>query len=262
MMDQLFKNKLDWGVQVSRGNILNATVTHRYGLANVGTSFVPITDNLVYRTPQAGAATALRIKAGGNAADTAAGAGARSLRLTGMNADGDMVSETLATAGASASAATSATFIRLFNAEVVDSGTYGTQSAGSHVGDIVIENAAGGTDWATIPVNGFPVSNTSIGSYTIPRTYTGFIEGISIAVEGAKLVDILMLSRSGVLQTAAPYKPVKRVAEWIGVANTLVDTFTMPLAFEELTDVGLLGKVSNGTGNVTIQMDILLLKNE
>jgi hypothetical protein len=262
MMDQLFKNKLDWGVQVARGNILNATVTHRFGMATVGTSLVPITDNLVYRTPQAGAATELRIKAGGNAADTAAGAGARSVRLTGMNADGDMVSETLATAGASASAATSAAFIRLFDAEVVDSGTYGTQSAGSHVGNIVIENAAGGTDWATIPVNGFPTSNTSIGSYTIPRTYTGFIEGISIAVEGAKLVDILMLSRSGVLQTAAPYKPVKRVGEWIGVANTLVDTFTMPLAFEELTDVGLLGKVSNGTGNVTIQMDILLLKNE
>jgi len=261
-MDQLYKNKLDWGVQVARGNILNATVTHLFGLANVGTSFVPIADALAYRTPQAGSATALRIAAGGNAADTAAGAGARSVRLTGLNASGDVVSETLATAGASASAATTATFIRLFHAEVMTSGTYGTQSAGSHVGNINIENAAGGTTWATIPVNGFPTSNTSIGSYTIPRSYTGFVEGISIAVEGAKLVDVLMLSRSSVLETAAPYKPVKRVAEWIGIANTLVDTFTMPLAFEELTDVGLLGKVSNGTGNITIQMDILLLKNE
>ena len=261
-MDQLFKNKLDWGVQVARGNILNATVTHRYGLANVGTSFVPIADSLAYRTPQAGAATALRIAAGGNAADTAAGAGARSVRLTGLNADGDIITETLATAGASASTATTAQFIRLFHAEVMTSGTYGTQAAGSHVGNIVIENAAGGTTWATIPVNGFPTSNTSIGSYTIPRTYTGFIEGISIAVEGAKLVDVLMLARNGVLDTAAPYQPIRRVAEWIGVENNLIDTFTMPLAFEELTDVGMLGKVSNGTGNITVQMDILLLKNE
>lgn len=261
-MDQLYKNKLDWGVQVARGNILNATVTHRFGLANVGTSFVPIADALAYRTPQAGSATALRIAAGGNAADTAAGAGARSVRLTGLNASGDVVSETLATAGASASAATTATFIRLFHAEVMTSGTYGTKSAGSHVGSINIENAAGGTTWATISINGFPTSNTSIGSYTIPRNYTGFVEGISIAVEGAKLVDVLMLSRSGVLETAVPYKPVKRVAEWIGIENTLVDAFTMPLAFEELTDVGLLGRVSNGTGNITIQMDILLLKNE
>ncbi len=261
-MDQLYKNKLDWGVQVARGNILNSEVVHIFGMAEVGTSFVPIADGLAYRTPQTGTATALRIKAGGNAADTAAGAGARSVRLTGLNASGDRITETLATAGASASAATSAQFIRLFKAEVVDSGTYGTQAAGSHVSNIVIENAAGGTDWATIPVNGFPTATTSIGSYTIPKNYTGFIEGMSIAVEGAKLVDVLMLQRGGVLDTAAPYEPIKRVQEWIGVDNNLVDTFTMPLTFPELTDIGMLGKVSNGTGNISIQMDILLLKNE
>jgi hypothetical protein len=262
MMDQMFKNKLNWGIQVARGNILNAEVTHRFGMATVGTTFVPIADGLAYRTPQAGSATALRIKAGGNANDTAAGTGARSVRLIGLNATGDVVSETIATAGASASAATTAIFIRLFDAEVVDSGTYGTQDAGSHAADIVIENAAGGTDWATIPVNGFPTSNTSIASYTIPRGHTGFIEGISIAVEGAKLVDILMLSRGGVLDTAAPYQPVQRVQEWIGIANTYVDTFTMPLHFPELTDIGMLGKVSNGTAAVMVQMDILLLRNE
>lgn len=261
-MDQLYKNKLDWGVQVSRGNILNAEVVHVFGMATVATDLVPISDALIYNTPQVGSATALRIKAGGNAADTAAGAGARSVRLTGLNADGDRVTEVLDTAGASASSATSAEFIRLFKAEVVDSGTYGTQAAGSHVGDIVIENAAGGTDWAKIPVNGFPTANTSIGSYTIPKNYTGFVEGISIAVEGSKLVDILMLKRGGVLDTAAPYQPINRVYEWIGVENTLVDEFKMPLIFEELTDVGMLGKVSNGTGSVMLQMDILLLKNE
>lgn len=262
MMDQLFKNKLDWGVQVARGNILNAEVTHRFGMATVGTDLVPVSDILAYRTPHVGAATALRIKAGGNANDTAAGTGARSVRLTGLNATGDVVSEVIATAGASASAATSAQFIRLFDAEVVDSGTYGTQAAGSHAGDITIENAAGGTDWATIPVNGFPAASTTNVSYTIPRGHTGFIEGISIAVEGAKLVDILMLSRGGVLDTAAPYDPVKRVQEWIGIANTYTDTFTMPLHFPELTDIGMLAKVSNGTAAVMVQMDILLLRNE
>ena len=261
-MDQLFKNKLDWGVQVARGNILNAEVTHRFGMATVGTSLVPVSDVLAYRTPQVSGATALRIKAGGNANDTAAGTGARSVRLTGLNATGDVVSEVIATAGASASAATSAQFIRLFDAEVVDSGTYGTQAAGSHAGDITIENAAGGTDWAKIPVNGFPTANTSIGSYTIPRGYTGFIEGISIAIEGAKLVDVLMLERGGVLDTAAPYEPIKRVQEWIGIDTNYNETFTMPLSFASLTDIGMLAKVSNGTAAVMVQMDILLLRNE
>jgi hypothetical protein len=31
MMDQLYRNKLDWFVQVSRGNILNAEVQHSLG---------------------------------------------------------------------------------------------------------------------------------------------------------------------------------------------------------------------------------------
>jgi hypothetical protein len=261
-MDQLYKNKLDWGVQVARGNILNAEVAHRFGMATVGTDLVPVSDVLAYRTPQPAGATALRIKAGGNASDTAAGAGARSVRLTGLNADGDVVSEVIATAGASASAATSAQFIRLFDAEVVDSGTYGTQAAGSHVGDIVVENAAGGTDWAKILVNGFPTSNTSIASYTIPRGYTGFIEGISIAVEGAKIADILMLERGGVLDAAAPYQPIKRVQEWIGIDSNYNETLTMPLQFAALTDIGMLAKVSNGTASVMVQMDILLLRNE
>ena len=150
-MDQFYKNSLDPLIQVSRGSIFNATSIYRMGTGLVATEYVPIADVLAYRTPQAGSATALRIKAGGNAADDAAGAGARSVRLTGLSATGAVVSETLATAGASASAATTQTFIRLFDAEVIDSGTYGTQSVGSHVGDIVIENASGGTDWAKIP---------------------------------------------------------------------------------------------------------------
>ena len=262
MMDQLYKNKLDWGVQVSRGNILNAQVAHRFGMATVGTDLLPVSDVLAYPTPQVAGATALRIKAGGNANDTAAGSGARSIRLTGLNANGDVITETLATAGIAASAATSAQFIRLFDAEVLASGTYGTQAAGSHAGNITIENAAGGTDWALIPINGFPTATTSNISYTIPRGYTGFVEGITIGIEGAKLVDVLMMSRSGVLETAAPYQPIKRVQEWIGIDTNYTDTFTMPLEFPELTDIGMLAKVSNGTASIMVQMDILLLRGE
>lgn len=261
-MDQLFKNKLDWGVQVSRGNVLNSEVRHIFGMADVSTTMVPVSDALVYRTPQVSGATALRIKAGGNANDTATGSGARSITLTGLNADGDMISETIATNGASASSATDSQFIRLFEVVVADSGAYGSQSAGSHAGDITIENAAGGTDWAKIPVNSFPNSSTAIGSFTIPKGYKGLIEGITVSIEGAKSADVLMLQRSNVLQSSAPYSPVRRMQEWIGLTDQFTDTFTMPFVYDELTDVGMLAKVNFGTAYVTLQMDILLLQNE
>ncbi len=261
-MDQFFKNSLPPMVQVSRGAMFNATYVHKVGAGIVGTDFVPVADSLVYRTPQAGSATALRIKAGGNAADTAGGAGARSVRLTGLSAAGLVVSETIATAGASASAATTQTFIRLFDAEVMTSGTYGTQSAGSHAGDITIENAAGGTDWAKIPVNSFPTSQASIGSYTIPDQYTGYVTDLSIEVEGTKSVDVILLARGGILQTAAPYSPIYRLYEWVGVTEAIHQEFSNPLRVEELTDIGIVAKVSNGTGAVTTTMEILLLRNE
>ncbi|XOY56321.1 MAG: hypothetical protein ACMUJK_00875 [Rhodobacterales bacterium] len=113
-----------------------------------------------------------------------------------------------------------------------------------------------------IPINGFATSTTSNVSYTIPRGYTGFVEGVSIGIEGSKLIDVLMMSRGGVLDTAAPYQPIKRVQEWIGIDTNYSDTFTMPLEFPELTDIRMLAKVSNGTGSIMVQMDILLLRGE
>lgn len=262
-MEQRYKNSLPWGHQLARGNIQLARIRHQFGRnAACGTSYTPVSDNGVYRTPQTSAATALRIKAGGNAADTAAGAGARSVRLTGIDASGDEITETIATAGASASVATNAQFIRLYEAAVVDTGTYGTQAAGSHVGDITIENAAGTQDWAQIQLNGFPASVTGIGSLTIPRNHVGLISNIQINVDLTKTTDFLILQRGSILDTAAPYEPIYKVQEFIGVARPISIQFEAPIKITELTDIGVLAKVSNGTGAVSVDMEVIILEAE
>lgn len=243
--------------------MVQAHVHHQFG-RNIAcpTTYVPVTDNGFYRTPLANAATPLRIKAGGNAADTAAGAGARSVRLWGLNASGDEIVEIVATAGALASAATTNSFIRLYQAEVYESGTYGTQAAGSHVGNITIENAAGTEDWAQIQLNGFPSGTTGIGSITVPRNHVGLVSSIQINVDNAKSTDVLILKREGILQTAAPHSPIQKVQEFIGVSRSISVTFDMPLKFPELTDVGVLAKVSNGTGAVSVDIEVLVLAAE
>jgi len=262
-MDVRQKTSLPWGYHVARKNMFQAHIHHQFG-RNVAcpTTYVPVTDNGIYRTPQPAAATRLRIKAGGNAADTASGAGARSVRLWGLNASGDEVVETLATAGASASALTVNSFIRLYQAEVYTSGTYGTQSAGSHAGNITIENATGGTDWAQIQLNGFPSGGTGIGSITVPRNHVGLLSSIQINVDQTKTTDVLILKREGILQSAAPYKPIQKVQEFLGVARPISIKFEVPLLFPELTDLGVLAKVSNGTGGVSVDMEVLMLEAE
>ena len=257
------KNTLPWGAQIARGNMRLAHVHHQFG-RNIacGTSYTPVTDNGLYPTPQVGAATTLRVKAGGNAADTAAGAGARSIRLYGLDANGDEVEEVIATAGASASASTSASFLRLYKVEVETSGTYGTQSAGSHVGNITIENTAGTQDWAQIQLNGFPSGSTSIGSITIPRNHVGLVTSIQINVDQAKATDIIILKREGVTQASAPYKPIVKLQEFLGVSSSVSISFETPIKFAELTDLGVLAKVSNGTGAVSVDIEVVMLEAE
>lgn len=221
----------------------------------------PITFGNIYRTPQAGAATALRVKAGGNAADTATGAGAREITLTGLNALGELITETLATAGISASAATTQSFMRLLDASVSASGTYATQSAGSHAANIVIENAAGTEDWATIALNGFPTGRSQCGIYTVPKGKTAYLAGISLQAESQKLTSFLLFKRENILETSAPYTPMTEIQHFPQISGGLVLNFDIPQRYPELTDFGFMGVVEGQTANVSSELEIILVDN-
>jgi len=259
------KNSLPWGAHISRGNMRLARIYHQFG-RNIacGISYVPVSDNGVYRTPQVAGATQLRVKAGGNAADTADGNGARSVKLWGINATGDEIVEVIDTAGASASSSTQNSFIRLYHVEVYESGTYGTQAAGSHVGSITIENAAGTEDWAEMLLNGFPSGASCIGSLTIPRNHVGLITSVKINVDasGGKAMDVLLMQRSGILEAEAPYQSIKKIQEFIGLKDASEITFDVPFKLPQLTDIGVLAKSSSGTNAISVDMEIIMLEAE
>lgn len=87
-------------IDIARGSARGARGFRLYGRnSNVGGTLEPISVGGIYRTPQVGSETALRIKAGGNANDAAAGLGARLVRIEGVNALGEYISEDVATNG-------------------------------------------------------------------------------------------------------------------------------------------------------------------
>lgn len=223
----------------------------------VAQGYVPVCPSGVYRTPQVGSQAALRIRAGGNAADSASGAGARAVRLYGLDVNGLEVSEVIETAGASASALSSTQFLRLLEARVVSSGTYATQSAGSHLADIVIEDSAGNF-WASIPLNGFPESRSRIGAFTVPADYECFLHGIRINADSAKTVDALVFQRSGVLETAAPYSPMSLITELFNVTGFEDLGYAAPIPVPAMTDIGILAKVDVQTARVGCGLGLYL----
>jgi len=246
------------GLDVVRGLAPGCTGFFRFGRnTSIGLTYAPVTRSGFYRTPQASAATALRIKAGGNANDTANGSGARSITLVGLNSSGDVISETIATAGASASEATTQTFMRLTQAFVASSGTYASQSAGSQAGAITIENAAGTADWALIADGTLGKGQAEIAVHTTPRTKSAVIMNLTVSSDSDKKANIVLFKRENILQTAAPYSPMLMVLE-LPQSSGLIDLqFNPPLHFPPLTDFGFLASVSSSTVDVAIGMDIM-----
>lgn len=248
---------------VAAGEIGRVSVVHKFGRnPAVGANFVPVTMGGVYQTPQFSSATTLRIASGGNANDTAAGTGAREITLEGIDENGAFVSEAIATAGASASSATTATFARLYRFYVSASGTYATAAAGSHSGDIVIENGAGGTTWGTITSTGFPMGQSEIGAYTVPKGYTAYITEMSMLTDSSKPADIIFFKREGANETAAPYKRMAKVLSTDALAEAFMQNHITPLGpYPEYTDIGFLAKVAAGTASVSVDFEIILIEN-
>lgn len=251
----------EFGFRVVSGQIEGYAVVHKFGHhENVGGTFEPVTDLGIYETPQVSGATTLRIKAGGDANDTAAGSGAREIMLFGLDETGAEVTETLATNGASASAVTSATFLRLFRVFVSASGTYATASSGSHADTITIENGSGGTDWAEMEVVGFPFAQSEIGVYSVPLGKTAYISQISIEVDGNKTPDVILFQRQGILETSAPYSAMRVVQNFVGLTGTMNEEYDVPIGpFPALTDVGFMAEVGTGSAAVSVDFTIIVV---
>lgn len=257
----LTRQSLPW-LDIARSLVTGITTIKKFGRNSaVGTSFVPIALGGVWQTPQSASATTLRIKAGGNANDTAAGSGARSVTLVGTDANFAELTETVATAGASASSATSGSFTRINRLYVASSGTYATAAAGSHSAAITIENGSGGTDWATIDATNFPKGQGEIGAYCVPAGKTAYVFLRQITVDSTKSNDLVFFWRDGADDTAAPYSAMRSQSVVIGLKSNLnfpeVDAPLGP--YVGPCDIGFMGKVDAGTASLAVEFDIYLV---
>lgn len=245
-------------LDIARGLAPGCRSFNKFGRnTSIGSTFTPVSRSGFYRTPQADAHVHLRIKAGGNVNDTVNGSGAREVTLVGIDEFGDYAIEALQTAGASASEQTSKSFIRLFDAYVSKSGTYATQTAGSHAGTITIENAAGGQDWSIIADGALGRGKTEMAVYTTPRDRSAALRNITISSDADKKANIILYKRENILEVAAPYTSMLLVTEYPQSSGLFDVTFDPPLYFPPLCDFGFLANVSASTVDVAVNMDIV-----
>lgn len=196
------------------------------------------------------AADTVRVRAGGNAADAAAGAGARAVTIVGLDATGARIQETVATAGAGASASTVQRFSRILESYVSASGTYSDGITGANVGAILIETTGG-----------ILVDNISAGAghsetaiYTVPLGFTGYLMSVHAEVDGtaSQRIDLRVYQRRNYLDTTPPVEARRLIEIYAGI-NSLVDTtYAGALSFPALTDLWLTAQRVGGSGNVAV----------
>lgn len=242
----------DFSLNQSTGNS-TYTGVHKFGSnIAVSTSYVLVAaQGGTYPWPTT--AQTVRVKSGGNANDTAAGSGARTVTVVGLDQNFVQQSDTLTLAGASASAASTITFIRIFRAFVATCGTY----TGSNTGDIQIENTSSAQVLGTLAA-GF--GQTQLSVYTVPLGYTAYLRNIFCQVSDGNSADVRMFQRLNADTVAAPFRPARIVWAVYDSAGLTDDLPAFMPSFAAKTDIWFDAKKITGSGNaaVSVSYDLTL----
>lgn len=240
-------------LEVAKGNVAGHSLVHKFGrndaVANGSWEFVSL---LSAATSFLSADTTARIKAGGNAADTAAGAGAREVTFVGVDDNLAEVAEAVATAGAGASSATTASFWRIYRAYVSSHGTYGD----SNTAAITIENSGGGTDLIQIAAE---EGQTQYAGFTVATGTTAYLLGVLISVDASKPADIKMIKRENFNDTSVPVQAYRLVRYWDGIQGAFSYEPKAPLKFDALTDIWFEAQGDGAQTEVSVDFDLLIV---
>jgi hypothetical protein len=251
----------DFLIEVEKGNIAGHSIVHKFGHGNVGTTLVPVSISLVYETPTA--AVALEIVSD-DAADALDDIGSWAYTVDGIDANYDYLSQTVAahaTTGLTA-VAIPTSLLRLTRWSVEASGSYGTQTTGSHVGALSIRVSGGGATWSTIADVPIPQGQSEIGCYTVPDGFNAYIIQQDIHVDSTKAVDVVIMTRQGIDVTSSPFTPFKTVSHYVGVSGHNPTDFKAPMDnFPGRTDILYMAKVASSTADVSVHFSILLIKD-
>lgn len=248
----------DFYTEVEKGRVPGHSIVHKFGHANVGTTMVPVTNSLVYQMPLS--AISLEFVSD-DANDTALGSGAREITFIGIDENYAEVTFSIATNGLTA-VPLPTNLLRLYRWGVSPrgSGTYATTLIGSHVGTLTVRAVGAGVTWSIIQPDPYPSSQSEIAFYTVPDGFRAFIAQQDISVDSVKSVEVNLIARTGIDIVVAPFDPMKVVVHYIGLTGGNPTDFKAPIdSFPARTDIGYMGKISNGTADITIHFSILLI---
>lgn len=250
--------RLPHTLQISAGDHPDLRVRHVFGSStDIGTNYVPVTDSKTWPTPTS--ATALELVSD-SADDAAAGTGARVVEVRGVTAWDEPLHHEYVTMTGLTAAPLTASFLRVVRLRVIESGTYGIQTAASHDSTITLRGSGGGATWAEIQSSGgFGLGQTKIGCLSLLQGERGFMDHVRVSLEATKTADLILFVRPEPDTVVAPFSPmiafgiVKLVqGEQMFQFDYPVDDFVGPC------DIGIMARASSGTTSLSCSYGMVI----
>ena len=244
----------DFNLQVARGQIQGHKTLFKFGNnpdSNGALETVWSLSSLyVYPT----SATAMKVSSS-SANDTAAGTGARTIRVEGLNANYNEISEVVTLNGHTAVLTTNI-FIRVFRSFVVTAGSTNTAAGTIYVGDGVVTAGVPATIYAEIP---FGENQTLMAMWTVPNGYTLFLSRTSFSAASNNAAQYVL----GKLM-ARPFGGVFRnVADVTANSNSIQYDFEVPIVIREKSDIEARVIALAGTNfYITASFEGIYIKND
>ncbi len=247
----------DFLIEVAQGNVPNHAIVNKFGASLVGTTLQPITNSGTYQTPTTAQALEL---VSDDANDNVAGTGAREVTVEGLDGNWNEVTQTVVPNGTTA-VALGTNLTRLYRWYVSQSGTYATDVAASHAGNLTIQASGGGTVWSSIPITPTALGQSLIGVYSVPTGKTAYLLSKNIFTDSGKTADVFFFYRGSADDVTAPYTGTFRLIQReIGVAGGIVLTSIPPKGpFVGPCDIGFMGVTAVATDDISVEFSLLVV---
>ena len=244
----------DWDFLANTGQVEGVTAEYKFGFnADIDDGTVPEDiwrgGGIYTGQPVGGSAETVDVVST-DADDTAAGSGARTVAITGLDANWDLQNDTLTMNGTTA-VTTTTTWFRVFRLKVLTSG-----ASDENEGTITVNHT---TTTANVFINVAPnVGQSQVAAYTVPRGFTAYITSIdaNISRGGTNSADFY-------LRTRKPGESFQTLANFSSgtTYQTTIDLRSW-YRLEEMTDVKLqVWDVTNNNTEAGGDFQFYLVKN-
>jgi hypothetical protein len=199
-----------------------------------------------------------------DANDTVAGSGARKVIVEGLDASFLEVSEEIDMNGASASTATTQTFLRINRVYVSEHGTYGATTAGGNTGTITIRTESAGATHASIGLStqgsaGFGVSR--LGRYTVPAAKSALLVAHEQSVATGSTAEFHCWTRENADDVTVPVSSQQQLFSYGSFLGTQQVKHTIPHVLPAKTDLWFSAIGGAAEVLVTLAADLVLITN-